>query len=334
MDLVKAQAGKSQNIIPQQRSRIKTMPDWAPTFNDEMGDFWSGEVLWNCSLAPYTTFGVGGSAEAIIFPRGMNELSQLIQGLRKIDVPWHVLGRGSNIVVNDKGVSGVIIIFGRSFSGKQVIKEKGETVRVQVDAGHGLPSLVNWCAEQGLSGLEFATGIPGTVGGAIVMNAGAWGGEMKDVLISVTMLDEAGNIVTKNCADMNLGYRSWGEDDSMIAIGGVIQLRKMDSETVKTSCHKIHQGRKKKQPSGQFSAGSFFKNPPGDKSAGQLIDEAGLKGLCVGDAQVSPVHANFIVNTGSATARDIIQLMHKVQQVVEEVHGISLEPEVKFLGWG
>jgi UDP-N-acetylmuramate dehydrogenase len=309
------------------------MPDWAQVFNDEMADFWSGEVLWNCSLAPYTTLGVGGPAEAIIFPRGINELSQLMQGLRKINVSWHVIGRGSNIVVHDNGVNGVVIIFGRSFSTKQKIEEKGDSIHLKVDAGHSLSGLVNWTMEQGLSGMEFATGIPGTVGGAIVMNAGAWGREMSDVLLTVTMLDEAGNIISKGCSDMDFRYRSWGEVESMIAVGGVFQLYKKDSEKVKSRCHEIQEDRKKKQPLKHPSAGSFFKNPPGEKSAGQLIEEAGLKGVNIGGAQVSPVHANFIVNTGAASARDIIQLMQKVQQEVEKTSGICLEPEVKFLGW-
>ena len=324
---------KYQTIMPSIERNGEKMPDWLPVFNDEMADFWSGEMLWNTTLTSYTTFRVGGAAEALVFPRGVKELSQLIQGLRKINVPWHVIGRGSNIVVSDKGVKGVVIVFGHNFSSRQIVEESADSVQVKVEAGHSLSGLVNWSVEKGLSGLEFAVGIPGTIGGAIVMNAGAWGGEIRDVVASVTMIDKKGNSITRKRDEIDFAYRSWGEADSMIAVEGVFELKKSDPTLVKRRCQDFHESRKNMQPQNKPSGGSFFKNPPGGKSAGQLIDESGLKGLRAGGAEVSSVHANFIVNDGSATAADIIKLMHIIQQRVEEASGISLQPEVRFLGW-
>lgn len=326
-------AGKHKVMRTPAGKRTEEMPGWATIFNDAMADFWSGEVLWNASLSSYTTFRVGGAAEAIAFPRGIRELSQLIQGLRKIDIPWHILGRGSNVVVSDKGLQGVVIVFGRNFSRCHIIKEDGDTVLVKVDAGHGLSGLVNWAVEKGFSGLEFAVGIPGTVGGAIVMNAGAWGSEISDVISSVTMVTEKGERVTKKRGEMCFEYRSWGEESSMIAVEGVFQLGKSTTADIKKKGQEFLKNRKKKQPIDKPSGGSFFKNPPGDRSAGQLIEQAGLKGRKVGGAEVSAVHANFIINDGSATAADIVGLMHIVQQKVEKASGIFLEPEVRFLGW-
>lgn len=319
-------------VSPTEGNREK-MPDWLPVFNDQMADFWIGEMLWNTSLDSYTTFRVGGAAEALVFPRGVNELSQLIQGLRKINVPWHIIGRGSNIVVSDKGVRGVVIVFGRNFSSLQILEESADSVRVKVEAGHSLSGLVNWSIEKGLSGLEFAIGIPGTIGGAIVMNAGAWEGEIGDVIASVTIMDGKGTSITRKRDEIEFAYRSWGEAESMIAVEGIFKLKKRDPALIKSKCRDFHDRRKNKQPQNLHSGGSFFKNPPGNKSAGQLIDEAGLKGYRVGGAEVSPLHANFIVNDGSATAADLIELMHIIQQRVEESSGISLQPEVRFLGW-
>jgi UDP-N-acetylmuramate dehydrogenase len=333
MNVEKNSVRHYQALVQQTERNQDKMPDWLPVFNDEMADFWIGEMLWNTSLDSYTTFRVGGAAEALVFPRGVKELSQLIQGLRKINVPYHIIGRGSNIVVSDKGVRGVVIVFGRNFSSRQILEESVESVLVRVEAGHSLSGLVNWSVEKGLSGLEFAVGIPGTVGGAIVMNAGAWEGEIKDVIASVTMMDGKGNSITRKRDAIDFAYRSWGEAESMIAVEGVFTLKKSDPAIIKSRCLDLHGRRKNKQPQNMPSGGSFFKNPPGNKSAGQLIDEAGLKGHRVGDAEVSSVHANFIVNDGSATAADLIELMHIVQQRVEETSGISLQPEVRFLGW-
>lgn len=310
----------------------RKLPDWAPVFNDEMADYWYGEVVWNAPLAEYTTFKVGGAAEAVIFPRGLNELSLLIQGLRKINVPWRVLGRGSNVVVADEGLSGVVFVFGDDFAAIEVVGEEDTSVLIRVDAGCSLARLVNWAAARGLGGLEFASGIPGSVGGAIVMNAGAWNREMKDVLAGVTIMNDRGCVCMTRAEDMHFSYRCWGEEEGKIALQGFFRLTRKEADKVTARCREYRQLRRERQPRNMASGGSFFKNPGQGKAAGQLIDEAGLKGYAVGGAKVSEVHANFIVNTGGATAGDIVELMHIIQDRVREEFGIQLEPEVKILG--
>ncbi len=318
-------------MVPVGEKRVK-LPIWSGAFNDEMADFWSGEVTWNESMAKYTTFKVGGVADAIVFPRGRNEFSLLVQGLRRLNVPWVVVGRGSNLVVADEGIRGMVIVLGRNFAAIEMDQKDDASAVVKVQAGCSLAKLVKWSAEQGLTGLEFAAGIPGSVGGAIVMNAGAWQREMKDVLSLVTTMDTKGCFCLTKTAEMNFAYRSWGEVRGKIALEGFFTLKKDSSERIKAKCREYQKLRRKRQPVNMDSGGSFFKNPAQGKVAGQLIEEAGLKGYRVGGAMVSPVHANFIVNTGGATAADIVALMHSVQQRVREKFGISLEPEVKFLG--
>ncbi|MCB2180668.1 MAG: UDP-N-acetylmuramate dehydrogenase [Desulfobulbaceae bacterium] len=313
-------------------SSSDNLPHWAGVFNDEMADFWSGEVVWNGCMAEYTTLKVGGNADAIVFPMGRNELSLLIQGVRKINVTWIILGKGSNVLVPDEGIRGVVIVLGRNFAEIERIKSNNDSVSVRVEAGCSLASLVKWATKHGLSGLEFASGIPGTVGGAIVMNAGAWQREMKDVLSQVTIMDVRGCFRATKAKDMDFTYRSWGQGRGKVAVEGVFQLKKDDPGRVSERCKEYIRLRKERQPYKMASAGSFFKNPKDSEPAGKLIEDAGLKGLKVGGAMVSPIHANFIVNTGKATARDIIELMHVVQEKVQKKFGVGLEPEVKILG--
>ncbi|MBI5558171.1 MAG: UDP-N-acetylmuramate dehydrogenase [Deltaproteobacteria bacterium] len=305
---------------------------WASVFREEMDDFLTGDVSWNTSLAGYTTFKVGGKADLLVFPRRIHELSLLIQGLRKIEVPWTMLGRGSNVVIGDQGVAGAVIILDRDFAAIEQIGESDNSALVRVEAGCGLARLVNWTIRKGLGGLEFAAGIPGSIGGAIVMNAGAWQQEMKDVLAAVSIMDEKGTLRARRVEEMHFSYRSWGEKPGQIVLEGFFRLPKDDPASIKKRCGELRERRKRSQPRHVANAGSFFKNPPGPKTAGQLIDEAGLKGRSIGGAMVSPVHANFIVNTGTATARDILELMRVVQETVQRKSGIKLEPEVKILG--
>jgi len=310
---------------------VKKTPAWAPVFNDEMVDFWSGEVLWNVPLSDYTTFKVGGPAEAIILPKGCNELSLLLQGLRKININWQILGKGSNVLIDDAGLSGVVIVFGRNLSAIEVEQSDEDSVLVRVGAGCSLARLVNWTVKHGYTGLEFAAGIPGSVGGAIVMNAGAWHREMKDVLSMVTIMDVSGCFCVTKASDIGFSYRSWGEPKGKIALEGYFRLKKDSAGKVSNRYHEYHRQRKTIQPQNVPSAGSFFKNPQGEKAAGKLIEDAGLKGYSVGGAMVSPKHANFIVNTGDATCDDIIEVMQHVTKTVQSKFGVRLEPEVKLL---
>lgn len=308
------------------------LPLWADAFNDEMIDFWAGEVLWNQTMAKYTTYRVGGNAEAIIFPGGIRELAQLLKGIKRLNIPCRLIGGGSNILVADEGLPGITLILGKSFAGITVIKEVDDRVYVKVKAGCSLANLLKWCLDQGLSGLEFAAGIPGTVGGALVMNAGAWGSEISQVVTSVTVMDENGDYVVRGIDEFHYGYRSWGEEEGRLAVECVFALQRADKMAIKSMCQKLVATRKERQPK-EASCGSFFKNPGQGKTAGQLIDEAGLKGVRVGGAMVSRQHANFLVNSGSACARDLIKLMQLVQSEVKEQFGIFLEPEVKLLGF-
>jgi UDP-N-acetylmuramate dehydrogenase len=314
-------------------SRQESLPAWAHAFNDEMIDYWSGEVLWNLEMADFTTYRVGGRAEAIIFPAGINELARLLQGIKRLNLPWRLIGGGSNILVADEGLPGITLIIGKRFAEIEVVDEVADRVTVKVAAGCSLARLVSWAAEQGFGGLEFATGIPGTVGGALVMNAGAWGSEICQRVHAVTIMDENGDYVTKGIDSMHYGYRTWGEEAGRIAVHGFLQLARADKKAVKATCRELAAKRKACQPR-EASCGSFFKNPGQGKSAGQLIEEAGLKGRSVGGAMVSPLHANFLVNTGNARARDLIELMKLVRREVEKRSNVRLEPEVKLLGFG
>jgi UDP-N-acetylmuramate dehydrogenase len=234
-------------------------------------------------------------------------------------------------LVADAGYDGVIVMLGRKFAAieQRAGKKSGET-RVRVEVGCSLMKLVNWCAAQGLEGLEFAAGIPGSVGGAVVMNAGAWGREMSEVLSAVTFLRTSGELVERKKADLAFSYRHL-ETEGMVAVAAEFSLQAGDRQAIEKRGAQLLRDRKEKQPQGLANAGSFFKNPAGLPPAGKLIQDAGLKGLTVGGAQVSEVHANFLVNTGSATAQDFLDLMRLVQEKVFERFGVRLEPEVHLL---
>ena len=309
------------------------LPAWADQFNDLMIDFWCGEMLWNTPMSDFSSYRVGGLAEAVIFPLGIKELALLVQGLRKLDINWLVLGRGTNILVADEGLKGVVIILGRDFCSIEHSHQADGFELVRVKGGCAMARLVNWCRDQELSGLEFAAGIPGSVGGATAMNAGAWGGQISDVLHSAIIMDSKGILQSKAREDMNLGYRSWNEPAEMIAVETTFKLTKGEKSAIAEKCRVNVSLRKKQQPMNVISCGSFFKNPAPDKPAGRLIEEAGLKGFKIGHVMVSEKHANFIVNTGGATAADIVGLMRHVQNRVWRYCGIRLEPEVHLLGF-
>lgn len=310
-----------------------SLPGWADVFNEEMGDFWGGEVIWNQPMAEYTTYKIGGPAEGMAFPCGLNEMAMLVKGLRRLDLPWRIIGGGSNILVADEGLPGMTIVFNKGFSRIAVLREVENRVYVRVQAGCSLARFVSWCREQGLAGMEFAAGIPGTVGGALRMNAGAWSSDISKVVTALTIMDEKGGYCVKGRNEVDFTYRSWGEDDHNLAMEGVFLLQRCSRETVASRCRENIARRKLSQPYGLASCGSFFKNPPTGKSAGQLIEEAGLKGTQVGKAMVSEQHANFLVNIGDATAHEMVQLMQLVQSEVKEKFGIFLEPEVRLLGF-
>ena len=295
--------------------------------------FWSGKTDWDVPLAGYTTFKIGGPAWALVVPESTEAVATLVSGCQREGLRWCVIGGGSNLLIADQGFPGLVIAMGREMAGiKQLGKDSKGNTLVEVAAGCSLASLLNWSAEQQLAGLEFAAGIPGTVGGAVVMNAGAQGGEIKDVLHSLLLLED-GRIISRRRQELVFGYRCWQRPVGVVVLAATFAFTAGDSAMIKETCRGYLEARRGKQPVGQASGGSFFKNPA-KAPAGRLIEEAGLKGSRVGGALVSEVHANFIVNTGDATAADIISLMKLVRSRVREMHGVELEPEVEFLGLG
>jgi UDP-N-acetylmuramate dehydrogenase len=298
--------------------------------------FWKGQISWDKSMSLYSTFKVGGPAEAILSVDNLGDLQRLMHWLHENDINWWIIGRGSNILVPDEGLAGVTIILEGDFNAIERLaaprEEQGQDKSL-LRAGGGCPlrKLVNYCTTHCLSGLEFAVGIPGSIGGAVVMNAGAWGCEINDIINSVSLMDSCGNIFEKKRKDLGLTYRGWSMGVDIVLLSATFSLTAGDKEAIKSACKRFQELRKKNQPLTESSAGSFFKNPP-KHSAGRLIDAAGLKGFSIGGAKVSEKHANFIVNTGEATAADILNLMHEVQERVFQQFGIRLEPEVHILG--
>lgn len=293
--------------------------------------FWTGPVIWDAPLAEHTTLRVGGPAEAMIEPRSVEEIRQAVAGCREFGIPWLVVGGGSNLLVADEGFPGLVLLLGRKFGiiNEVGIDADGRTL-VEAAAGCSLGRLLNWCRERDLSGLEFTVGIPGSVGGAVAMNAGAWGIEIQEVLLALAWL-EGERVTQKGRSELTFTYRRWLGPEEAVVLVATFALQPASSAAIADRCREWTAVRRRQQPKGVASAGSFFKNPAGD-FAGRLIESAGLKGAAVGQAKVSEVHANFLVNTGGATAVQLLTLMRLVQEKVRKVHGVWLEPEVKIIG--
>lgn len=285
------------------------------------------KVLEQEPMARHTTFRIGGPADYFVELGSIEQIRAAIQVCREENLPWFVLGRGSNLLVSDKGYRGVILSIYKDFQKTEI---QGETVTVQ--AGVLLTTLSGKVLDASLTGLEFASGIPGTIGGAVVMNAGAYGGEMKDIVRKVTVLDQDGEVRTLTCGEMQFGYRtSLAKKKGYIVLGAELTLKQGEKEKIRGEMQALKTKRIEKQPLEFPSAGSTFKRPEG-YFAGKLIMDAGLRGAAVGGAQVSEKHCGFVVNTGNATAADVRELMRQVQGKVQEQFGVHLEPEVRFLG--
>lgn len=282
----------------------------------------------NISMAEYTSFRAGGNADMMVIPQGTDELRAVLKILTQSGCPYMILGNGSNVLVKDSGYRGVIVKMGSSFDFVDVREE-----RIVCGAGTLLSVAAKAAANAGLTGLEFASGIPGSIGGAVFMNAGAYDGEMKFVLEKARVISADGNDDRYMTAEeLDMGYRHTLLHESKgIVTEAVIKLEKGDITAIKEKIAELTAKRNSKQPVSFPSAGSFFKRPAG-YFAGKLIQDAGLKGLCVGGAQVSELHSGFIINKGGATATDIIQLMEIVQQTVMDKFGVMLEPEVRIIG--
>ena len=284
------------------------------------------EVRINEPMMKHTSFRAGGAARWFAVPETAEELNAVLAACRKADTPWYVIGNGSNLLVSDKGFPGVII------STDKFDRLEVNGTEITVGAGVMLSKLANTAYKAGLTGLEFAAGIPGTVGGACVMNAGAYGSEMINVLKSVTVLTPEGTVETLPAEKLELGYRtSVIPKKGYLVLEAVMSLTEGNMEESKALMDDLAFRRKDKQPLEFPSAGSTFKRPAGH-FAGKLIEDCGLKGFTVGGAQVSEKHAGFVINKGGATASDIYNLCKEVEKRVKAEFGVSLEMEVKLLG--
>ena len=278
-------------------------------------------------MKKHTTFRVGGPADYFVVPKTKEEVKNIVALCREFDMPYYVLGNGSNLLVGDKGYRGVIIQIYKEMNHIQV-----EGDRMKVQAGALLSKIGSAAFEAGLTGFEFAAGIPGTMGGAVVMNAGAYGGEMKDVLFSVTVLTPEGEVLTLSNKELEVGYRtSIVAKKNYIVLEVTLALQKGEKDAIKARMDELRIQRTTKQPLEYPSAGSPFKRPEG-YFAGKLIQDAGLRGFQVGGAQVSEKHCGFVINKENATAADVLELMRQVSAIVKEKFGVELEPEVKRLG--
>ena len=282
-------------------------------------------------MAKHTTFRIGGPAEYYAVTDDSDEVRRLISLCKTEEVPFCVIGNGSNLLVSDDGIKGLVI----RMEGTRIQKESedGETACYRVSAGTLLSAFAKAVCREGFTGLEFATGIPGSVGGAVVMNAGAYGGEIKDCLKSAEVLDGDGNILTLTPSELELSYRHSNiTERAYTVLSASFELKRGDSETISKTVEELAAKRKEKQPLEFPSAGSTFKRPEG-YFAGKLIDDCGLRGFTVGGAQVSEKHCGFVINRGGATAEDVMKLISAVQRTVSDRFSVLLEPEVRFLGF-
>lgn len=279
-------------------------------------------------LSRHTTFRVGGPAEYLVTPQ-IAQIPQVVELCRRYDLPLTVIGNGSNLLIADGGLRGVVMEIGKAASGIRVIDEED----LVVSAGSLLSETAAFAAKEGLAGMEFAAGIPGSLGGAVVMNAGAYGGEMKDILSGVRVLTQRGEIRVRPADELDLSYRhSRMMDEQDIVLEARLNLTQDSTAVIRARMEELRKKRVEKQPLEYPSAGSTFKRPEG-YFAGKLIEDAGLRGFRVGDAQVSEKHCGFVINRGAATAAQILELMQEVQRRVREHSGVDLEPEVRLLGF-
>lgn len=278
-------------------------------------------------MAAHTTFRTGGEAAVFVEVPGKQQLTQLVQYMAKISQEFFVLGKGSNLLVGDKGYPGIVLNLGKQFARIEV---EGNIIRAE--AGASLPQVAVAAMQHGLSGLEFAAGIPGSIGGAIVMNAGAYDGEMKQVTKCVTVLNQMGEEMVLDCDTMEFGYRTSIIKNRPFVVEEVeLQLTKGDPAEIKAKMDEFNGRRKEKQPLEYPSAGSTFKRPEG-YFAGKLIMDAGLRGFRIGGAQVSEKHCGFVINVGNASSADVREVIDEVRERVKQQFGVTLEPEVVFLG--
>lgn len=285
-------------------------------------------VRINESMKEHTSLHIGGKADYFVIPKNSEEIRTILALCKDMSVPYYIMGNGSNLLVSDLGFRGLIIKLTENFSEVSVTEDG--TITAQ--AGILLSGLANVAAEHSLTGLEFASGIPGTLGGAVTMNAGAYDGEMKQCLTGAKVLNEEGEEFTLDLNALELGYRtSILQKKNYILLEATMKLSKGDPVQIRQKMNTLNAQRREKQPLDQYSAGSTFKRPP-DNFAGKLISDAGLRGYQVGGAAVSEKHCGFVINKENATAEEFLAVIDDIIRIVEEKYKVRLEPEVKFLG--
>ena len=283
--------------------------------------------LMNESLKKHTTYGIGGPADLMIFPKSKQDLIKVIEIINKNKIQLTILGSGSNVLVSDNGIRGAVISLKNSLKKIEV-----DDNILYAECGTMLGKIVKHAVKNNLIGLENLNGVPGTLGGALIMNAGAWGGEISENLIHVEVINSKSEIQKIQKKDLNFSYRqsSFNKDD--ILLSAKFNLKKADKDIIKENFIEAQSGRKKSQPLNKRSAGSLFKNPK-NNSAGKLLDEAGLKGFSIGDAKISEKHANFFINDGDATSKDMLMLIKKAHKEVKDKFNVNLSLEVKLMGF-
>jgi len=301
------------------------------TLREKLRDIVSGKVLFNEPMSRHTSIGVGGTADALVSPETMEELRQTITCLRHSKIPFIPVGNGTNLIVRDGGYRGVIIST-KGLNNITLTQRSAQQVSIQTGAGAALSEIVRLTEEESLTGMEFCAGIPGSVGGAVKMNAGAYGREIKDIVETIELMDKSGEIRELKKNSLKFEYRNLDLPESTIITGASFLLTKGTKEKIWGRINEILGMRKNKHPLEFRNSGSIFKNPKGGVPAGQIIDEIGLKGNQIGSAKISEKHGNFILNLGQAKASDIIALINMVKKKVKDERGIILEAEVRIIG--
>lgn len=287
----------------------------------------SSIIKYDEPMSKHTSFKIGGPADILLLPGSISELMTAVQWAKSEGVPYFVIGAGSNILVKDGGIRGLVIKMGQNF--KRIIIDNTSIVAT---SGIRLSELSKRAAEAGLSGIEFAEGIPGTLGGAVFMNAGAYGGEIGNLVKNVSCLDSKGELVDLSGPQLSFGYRqSIFQNLDCIILEVELNLVRGEPEKIKAQMREYAGHRKEKQPIERPSAGSVFRRPEG-KYVGPMIEELGLKGYCIGDAKVSLKHAGFIINRGQATARDVLDLIAHIQAKVKDRYDVELQSEIRIIG--
>ena len=297
------------------------------TIMKEINNETSSLCLMNESLKKHTTYGIGGPADLMIFPKSKQDLIKVVEIINENKIQLTILGSGSNVLVSDNGIRGAVISLKNSL--KQI--EVDDNI-LYAECGTMLGKIVKHAVKNNLIGLENLNGVPGTLGGALIMNAGAWGGEISENLVHVELINSKSEVKKIQKKDLNFSYRQSSFDKDDILLSAKFNLKKADKNIIKENFMVAQSGRKKSQPLNKRSAGSLFKNPK-NSSAGKLLDDAGLKGFSIGDAKISEKHANFFINDGNASSSDMLMLIKKAHQEVKDRFNVNLSLEVKLLGF-